>query len=170
MPYSVSTGKMKVADAINEMIDRSDFRILDLGCGSGTYSKLIRKECIKTGVDAVDYRQRFGLDSLYHEFDVHDIRDIDFLKTLGKFDLVIMGDVLEHMTYQWARLVLNAIEKQTRCVIVAVPFMWKQGDKINKWEKHEQDDLTEAVFLKRYPEFAPMFIYKRYGYFIWRCD
>ena len=168
MPYSINTGKAKVADEINGMIHGESFRILDLGCGSGAYAKLIRKPCVKIGVDAVDYKQRFGLDALYDEFYVHDIRDINFLKTLGIFDLVIMGDVLEHLNYQWARAVLNQIEKQSKCVLIAVPFMWKQDGRINKWEKHEQDDLTEDIFLKRYSEFKPLSIYKNYGYFVWR--
>ena len=87
----------------------------------------------------------------------------------GHYDLVLFGDVIEHMTVEDAQKVLAYAREHSDMVIVAVPFLFKQ-DAIygNPYERHIQDDLTNQLFLERYPNFEPIILYPKYGYYVWR--
>ncbi len=177
MPSSATEGKANIKKMINKMIANEKFKFLDLGCGRGTYSRLIEKPCYRVGVDAMDYREKFELDKWYDKFVQHDIRDTAFLKTLGKYDLIIAGDVLEHMTVEEARKVIDTIKEMAEVVIIALPFEYPQYRKNNHWENHVQDDLTPALVKERYPEFVTISLHRSkqppwngkyfYGYYIW---
>lgn len=181
MPSSATEGKTKIKKIMNALIHSSEFKMLDLGCGRGTYGRLIEKPCHKVAVDAMDYREKFSLMDFYDEFYQHDIRDTDFLLSLGKFDLITAGDVLEHMTVSDAQRVLKTMEEMARFVIVAVPFMYPQkGRGGNHWEDHLQPDLTSQNMRERYPSLVPIAIYNRktapwngaefYGYYMYSTE
>ena len=178
MPSSTNLGKPKAKKYIEELIGNNDsFRILDLGCGRGTYGRLIQKPFYGVAVDAMPYKDKFELLKFYDEFHQFDICDIDKIKKLGEFDLAIMGDVLEHLYFEEARSVLDQLEKQCKYILVAVPFMYWQWGQKNHYENHLQPDLTEKVFSERYPEFKVLKICHSknegdYAYYIWesaRC-
>ena len=178
MSSSTSAGKQYIKKVINGIINQND-RVLDLGCGRGTYARLIDKECYKVGVDAVDYEKRFGLSEWYNEFHIRDIRDTDFIRQLGRFKIAIAGDVLEHLKYEDARKVLTVMEEVSEVCIVAFPYIYEQKA-IGKgnWEFHEQSDLTREIIGERYPELMVIKEYKKkcapwnggafYGYYIWK--
>ena len=86
------------------------------------------------------YRQGFAAD----------IRDFEY----DWYDLIIFGDVIEHMTVEQAQAVLAYAWPRCRDMIVAVPWLYKQ-DAIygNPYERHIQDDLTPELFAQRYPGF-----------------
>ena len=86
----------------------------------------------------------------YDNVFVGDIKDYKY----DWYDLIIFGDVIEHMTVEDAQQVLRYAWTRCRDMIVAVPWLYKQ-DAIygNKWEIHIQDDLTPALFEERYPGF-----------------
>lgn len=173
MPSSTEAGKPMIKKIINAMIDSSDFRILDVGCGKGTYGKLIEKPCKKVALDAVDYSQKFGLLNIYDRFVVADVKNQEAVESLGYFNLVIMGDVLEHLTFSEARETLDFLEEMSEAIIVAVPYLYPQDGGKNHWETHKQPELTRNLFLERYPEFTLIKEYTHkgmpfYGYFIWR--
>ena len=88
------------------------------------------------------------------------------------YKLVIFGDVIEHMDTPEAQSVLQyAQDGHADNIIVAVPFLYPQGAIYgNPYEVHKQPDLTHEIFMKRYPGFEPLFIYDRYGYYIWRAN
>lgn len=184
MPSSESAGKKKIAKFMNsylvEVFNKTG-RIpvtLDIGCGKGIYGKLITCDCYKLAIDGMDYWDKFGLKRYYANFWQKDMRDIAFIRELAKrtggFDLVTMGDVLEHVTYREAREVLDCLEDVSKMILVAVPYLYPQDWENNPWEKHWQDDLTPEVFRVRYPEFELYSLHKRrngtpfYGYYIWR--
>lgn len=181
MSSSATAGKAKMAKMINKLITSSDFRILDLGCGRGTYARLINKPCYKIAIDAVDYTEKFELLKWYDKFYQHDIRDIEFLKKFYPIDLSIAGDVLEHMTVKDAQKVLATMQEISETVIVALPYTYEQkGRGGNHWEDHIQSDLTPELVRKRYPSLFPVSIHNRkaspwnggpfYGYYVWRKD
>lgn len=177
MPWSIDEGKQQIKEVLNDLIRSPETRVLDLGCGRGTYARLIEKPCYKIGVDAVDYYREYALMMVYDKFLLHDIRDTDWLKTCVKAEICVCGDVLEHLSIKDARAVLDTLESFSEAVIVALPFEWKQND-WNGYEGHIQDDLTPAVVAERYPELEPLFIFNSeeapwkgrayYGYYIWR--
>lgn len=160
---------------INNLITNDDFRVLDLGCGKGTYGSLITKPCKKIAVDVVDYESKFGLKKIYDKFVVANILDKQTVESLGCFDLIILGDVLEHLTKEEARFALDYLEKMTKIIIVAVPYLYPQNGGKNHWETHKQPELTRNLFLERYSEFKLLKEYSKkqepfYGYFVWRID
>lgn len=71
------------------------------------------------------------------------------------YDLIIFGDVLEHMTVENAQAVLRWAKTRCYDMIIGVPFLYYQ-DAIygNPYEKHIQDDLTPELFDERYPGYT----------------
>lgn len=70
------------------------------------------------------------------------------------YDLIIFGDVIEHMSVEKAQAVLEFARPRCKDMVIGVPFLYKQ-DAIygNPWEVHVQDDLTRELFTERYPGF-----------------
>lgn len=110
-------------------------RVLDIGAGSGTYADLIQR----TGGERPRHRRphltameihepyvaRFKLLEKYDEVIVGDART----NPLPQAEVVILGDVLEHMTLPEAvRLWEKARRAATAAVILSLPIVeWPQG-------------------------------------------
>ena len=76
-------------------------RILDVGCGYGKYGVLLREYLDPTpivdGVEAWEpYVTPHRLTGIYDTLYVQDILNMD-QQTLDLYDMVVMGDVIEHM-------------------------------------------------------------------------
>ena len=82
------------------------------------------------------------------------------------YDLIIFGDVIEHMSVENAQKVLEYAKPQCEDMIVAVPYLYRQDEIYgNPWEKHIQNDLTDKIFNQRYKGFAPLWKNNEYGYY-----
>lgn len=80
-----------------------------------------------------------------------DIIDFEF----RWYDLVIFGDVLEHMSVSDAQTVLAYARKHSSDYVVGVPFLYPQAAIYgNPYEVHVQDDLTPELFAERYGDHA----------------
>ena len=96
------------------------------------------------------------------------IKDIaDFHYDYGRYDLIIFGDVLEHMPVEKAQAVLKYAEPRCKDLIIGIPFLYTQGAIYgNPWEEHIQNDLTPELFDERYPGYEliirPMWEYAYY--------
>ena len=138
--------------------------ILDVGIGCGTYWDLLNGkfknidgvEVFKPNIDQLQgkkYREIFNVD----------IKDFKY----DYYDLVIFGDILEHLTIEDAKSVLDYAFKHSKNVIVAVPYMYEQDEIYgNKYEKHLQPDLTSSIMIERYPELTLLYGDNLYGYYI----
>lgn len=173
MPTSTSQGKPKAKRWIESLIKDESFRILDLGCGRGTYGRLIEKPFYGVAVDAMPYKEKYSLMNFYKEFHQFDIRETEKIVQLGNFDLAIMGDVLEHLYFEEARELLDQLEKQCQNILVAVPYKYYQWGLRNHFENHLQPDLDDKIFHERYPEFTLLIKCHSktsgdYAYFVWR--
>jgi 2-polyprenyl-3-methyl-5-hydroxy-6-metoxy-1,4-benzoquinol methylase len=129
--------------------------ILDVGPGIGKYARLLRAG--HPNLDAVEifapYVEMFGLRALYRSVFIGDVRTFD----LTPYSMVIIGDVLEHLSIGDARAVLA----RCRRALVQVPYLYPQGTIYdNPAETHLQPDLTEKVMAERYPELTPLFVYQ----------
>lgn len=70
------------------------------------------------------------------------------------YDLIIFGDVLEHLTVDEAQCALQYAYPRCEDMIIGIPFLYKQDEIYgNPYERHIQDDLTPELFEKRYPGF-----------------
>lgn len=81
------------------------------------------------------------------------------------YDVIIFGDVIEHMTVEDAQQTLDYAHDRCKDMIIAVPYLYKQ-DPIygNPWEKHIQDDLTRELFMERYPGYEELEVFRGYTY------
>lgn len=127
-----------------------DSTILDIGCGHGFYFKLLNHHFKK--FDAVEiwepYIEEYKLNDLYDNVFNVNILDFEF----DYYDIIIMGDILEHLSREDASNLLNKIKDKCKELIVVVPYYLPQDEVFgNKYEIHLQPDLDDEIMLKYYP-------------------
>jgi len=163
MAYSYDYFKEDVKRYIENNFDY-DIEILDVGAGSGTYQKLLPNyknidaiEVYEPYIDYFDLRKRYRL--VYNE-------NITSFK-YSYYDLIIFGDIIEHLDVNDAKNVLEYAYNHCKEMIVAIPYQYKQ-DVVddNIYEIHKQDDLTNEIFLERYPYMKLLYNNEYYGYYI----
>jgi len=95
--------------------------VLDVGPGWATYSKLLKKagqlwDCVEIHEP---YVKRFKLNEHYENIHVSNILDFAWEK---RYDAVIFGDVLEHLTKENAVAALLAAGMHSDYVIISLPL------------------------------------------------
>lgn len=122
MPSSVDIGK----DLIRAWVQSRDDiqRILDFGPGMGTYRRLLGPGYDWTGIEVWEpYVGRYDLGALYNRILVGDLRTVEWPDA----DLLIFGDVLEHLPKEDAVAVIER-SKAYPHLIVSIPLgEWPQG-------------------------------------------
>lgn len=133
--------------------------VLDVGACDGCWRRLL----LEYKMDAVEiYRPYAERLRLYDRIFVCDISDLQY----DHYDLIIFGDVIEHMTIEAAQKALAYAYDRCQDMIIAVPYLYKQGEVDgNPYQRHIQDDLTPEVFAERYSGFTPLWHNKRYCYY-----
>lgn len=96
--------------------------ILDIGAGSGTYSRLWRDRLPAdvrwTALEVhAPYIERYRLHDLYDEVMIADARD-----GLVPADLALLGDVVEHMAMDDGRALLRAAMACCHALVVSIPL------------------------------------------------
>lgn len=137
---------------------------LDVGACDGKWSKLLGDWLIMDAVEIYGPNiLKHHLRDKYRQVYNEDVRTL----TYGDgYDLIIFGDVLEHMSVEDAQRVLAYAWDRCEDLIVAVPYEWVNRSHYgNPYEVHVQDDLTPKNVLERYPQLKPAFISERYGYY-----
>jgi hypothetical protein len=167
MPYSYPLFKEEVKQHILEHTHENS-NILDIGIGSGIYSDLLKHH--RNNMDGVEiflpYIEQFGLTRKYNTIYNQNILTLD-QQLLLSYDYFIMGDVVEHLSYDDAIKFLTFIHTANKKMLVAVPYMYPQGEHYgNVHETHLQPDLTEQVVELRYPMLQVLFSDANYGYFV----
>jgi hypothetical protein len=170
MPHSYPEFKPEIREHFIKYIPKKS-KILDVGPGSGTYSDVLNSlgyeiDCLEIWAPYID---QFNLKSKYNKVIVGDIRYFD----ISGYDYIIMGDVLEHLTFNEAAIVLEQMEINNIKCLVAVPYNYTQGVyEGNEYETHLQPDLTPENVLIRYPNLKVFNICSSndnipfYGYYI----
>ena len=130
MPTSAEQGKAFARDVVLAL-DPPPQTVLDVGAGSGTWAALLRADLVPSSWTAVEihepYVARFKLNDWYDNVVVGDVRllvdDVDLAA-----DLVILGDVLEHMPALDAVTLLRRLAPLARHLLVSLPVrVWEQG-------------------------------------------
>lgn len=83
-------------------------RVLEIGCGEGgVLAAFIKKDCIGVGVELHEIRLQLAYELLQNEiaekkitFIANDIYKVTEQETGGRFDIIIMKDVIEHIHNQ----------------------------------------------------------------------
>jgi SAM-dependent methyltransferase len=123
--------------------------VLDLGCGYGKWGYLVR-ECLdfiprrlereqwQTRIDGIDaFRAESPLlDWIYDDYRITNILDV--ADSLRDYDLVILGDVIEHLEKVDGERLLEQLRARNGCVLVNTPRIWFEQDAIagNPFERH----------------------------------
>lgn len=137
MATSDAWGKEWISSCFDKLSDDAVVTsVVDIGCGDGTYSRLMRRNAqFWTGIEVWGpYVEEFKLRELYDQVIVSDARFID----PGMFaaDVVILGDVLEHMNEYEGMCLLSDILKANSTfngltVIICVPMLHLEQDAVN---------------------------------------
>ena len=165
MPNSYTYFKPEIKQWIIDNIPNSK-RILDVGPGQGTYSDLLRDHGYR--IDAVEiwapYVDQFNLRSKYDNVYIADIREFN----IEDYDFIILGDVLEHLSTEDAKRLIDKILFSEMGCLVAIPYMMPQdgAEYGNEHETHLQPDLTPQVMMDRYPSLVKLYDNQWYGYYI----
>jgi glycosyltransferase involved in cell wall biosynthesis len=139
MPFSSESGKPFIKDLV---LGVKHDKILDVGCGSGTYAKMFPDSHL-TGIEVWrPYVDQYGLSNLYDRLIVEDARTWVFD---DQYDLAIAGDVLEHMTPKEAVDLVEKLKKFAKNVIISIPIGHYPQDEYegNPYEKHIKDDWSD---------------------------
>ena len=156
MPTSSPSGKKKIRQWVSTLQVN---RVLDVGCGEGTYPKLL-KDTYKIlenaewwGIEAwTKYIEEFNLHQLYDVVLNDDARKIQWDK-LPTFDLVIFGDVLEHMTKEESQSLVSSALSKSHYVIISIPIVHSPQDAVdgNPFEIHVKDNWSHPEVLESFP-------------------
>ena len=146
---------MGFSDPINKpwtqekIIELKPTTVLDVGAGQGVFLDLIIQG-LGAGVivNAVEvwqpYIDQFDLENRYDKLFAMDVKNM----TNFAYDLVILGDVLEHMSEQSAVELWDRISQQAKYAIISIPIIHYHQDAINgnPYEIHVEEDWnTERV-------------------------
>jgi 2-polyprenyl-3-methyl-5-hydroxy-6-metoxy-1,4-benzoquinol methylase len=172
MPTSSNKGKKDFIRWISEIEDIT--LILDVGCGEGTYPKLFKEKNLTTtatrwyGIEAwKDYISEFNLPELYNVILNQDARTLDWAK-LPKFDLVIFGDVLEHMTKEESVTLVSKALDHSKFVFISIPVVHSPQGEVNgnPYEAHIKDDWTHEEVLSTFPFITKSHVAKKIGVYL----
>lgn len=145
VPYSDSQGKDVALEWYRKIAPET---VLDVGAGSGTYAQLMRPAhgACWTAVEAWEpYLAQFGLFGQYDAVITADARGLG--APIFAVDLVIAGDVLEHMTREDAQGVLSRIRQTAGNLIVSIPVLHLDQDAVNgnPYERHIDHWSADAM-------------------------
>ena len=153
---SNTNGKDFIAQWIRQNFPKGT-TCLDVGACDGMWFNLLG-----------DYLKMDGCEIYKPNIDTHQLRDkydyvfsgdiSDYWYGRNLYDLIIFGDVIEHMTVPKAQQVLDYAYTRCKDIIIAVPYLYPQGEIYgNKYERHIQSELTEDIFQLRYPGYEILY-------------
>lgn len=170
MPFSDAQGKDTALDWYRQI---QPVTVVDIGAGCGTYARLMRPAHAGhwTAIEAWEpYAARFDLIDHYDEICIADARDLG--SPIFAADLVIAGDVLEHMTREEARGLLVRIRQTAANLIVSIPVLHlDQGDVFgNPYERHIDHWTADAMRAELGSGVVAEWIGSVLGYWWWKRE
>lgn len=160
---SYEKGKAEVLAYIKKSFKEGQ-TCLDVGACDGKWGKLLNGYLATDAVEIFKPNiEKHDLKSIYRRVFEGGIQDYEY----EWYDLIIFGDVIEHLTVSDAQRVLKYAYTRCSDLIIAVPYLYTQGELYgNPWERHIQNDLTDKLFNERYPGFEHLLpIESDYAYY-----
>lgn len=158
-------GKQQVKEKILEIFPETPIRILDIGAGIGIYADYLEKICVIDAIEIYEpYVLKCNLNEKYHQVFICNALDFDY--KIDEYDVVILGDIIEHLSIDNAKKLLNNIYDKFKLIILSIPYETTQNIRgENIYQRHLQDDLTHEKFNERYPGFEVLIKGPKYGYY-----
>ena len=127
--------------------------VLDIGPGEGTYGRMRGPNQDWEAVEIFEpYVARYNLTSIYDDVIIGD--GLEFLeRTYDKWDLIIMGDVVEHLVKEDGYRIMRLALQRADYVLVVMPHgEYKQGpmegnaheEHLATWETEEMLEFAGA--------------------------
>ena len=135
-------GKSWIHDRVVALAVDGPLEVVDVGPGVGTYAKLLRGPAVSriVGIEVYEpYVQTYRLREYYDDVVVGDVREVP----IPACDVVVLGDVVEHMSEDDALAVWEAAAVAARrAVYLSIPIVhYPQGEiEGNAHEVHVVDD------------------------------
>lgn len=173
MPTSDAEGKEWARDLIAGLAPST---VVDIGPGEGTYVRLARDVtpgCRWIGVEAwAPYITEYDLFDAYDWVIVSDARHLDPYTIVRRPDLVILADVLEHMTHVEAKGVLARMRDWAEHVLVSVPLAHHdQGAEGGNWfEIHREHWSSREMRAELGPGLVDAHEGRVLGYYLWSAE
>lgn len=132
MPVSI---QVQITHCLNKIIQLQPQSVLDVGCGFGKWGYLCReyldvfpgrpfKDQWTTRIDAIEFFEPYIMEHqrfLYSNIMIGDVRDL--CKQIDNYDLIIAGDVIEHMFKDEAEAVVETLyAKSNKLLMVNIPI------------------------------------------------
>lgn len=149
MPYSDSSNTEWTLWLFDQLKPKT---IIDIGPGAGKYGKLAKQYDKNIHITAVEiwapYIETFNLNSIYDVIDICDAR----IYPKYSADLVIFGDILEHMKKEDAVKIWNKTKNEAKSAMISIPVIhFPQGtDHGNPFEAHIEDHWEHEDVLKTF--------------------
>jgi SAM-dependent methyltransferase len=155
VPHSSREGKEWSAERVTGLAPR---RILDVGPGVGTYTNLLRPLLPGSHWTGLEihrpYAERYELADLYDELTIGDVRAFDWCAA-GDWDLVIFGDVLEHLDLPDAMRVWRKARRHSRHVLASLPIVeYPQGECDGNPHESHRVTYDHALAMRAFPGIA----------------
>ena len=176
MPTSDGENKPKVLEWFKQIKPKT---VLDIGAGEGTYAKLVVSAGIEvqsywTAIEAwAPYVSNYKLMDWYNNVIIGDACYIDYRKVNnGHSDLVIAGDVLEHMTKTESKELIAELKNHASNIIISIPLLHLDQEpyKGNWFERH----IDHWHFEEMKEELGPLLVEAvegpTLGYFWWSAQ
>jgi len=158
---STWVGKAEIKTFLQRYL-KPGMKICDMGAGSGTYYNILGNNYEWTAVE-IWHDAAEALKKNYNY--VYEQHICDFVYPQN-YDLVIFGDVLEHLTVKDAQYAVQEAEHHSKAILIAIPYLYKQGAIYgNNAEIHLQDNLTPKLFKERYPGYQIIYGNKNLAYY-----
>ena len=113
---------------INKIISKPSSTIIDFGAGEGKWGKLLKTHVAHiSGIEAWQaYIIKFNLKKYYDSLYNLDLRSMDFSNEEGfilgqRYDIAILGDVLEHVSRDEAIEFLNKLKSKVNTIYLTIP-------------------------------------------------
>lgn len=162
MLHGMSTvaGKNEIKKFLQPKL-RDGMKICDMGPGTGTYRRLLGDNFEWTGVE-IWHETAQELKTIYNHIYEMDMRNFNYPED---YDLVIFGDVLEHMTIEEAQECIRRARLHSKMIIVAFPYNTIQNAIYgNPNEEHIQYNFSPEKFDQHYPGFKRIYYAEQYQY------
>jgi predicted TPR repeat methyltransferase len=145
MGFSAKQGKKEIVQWVDNDKD-SISSILDIGPGQGTYFNLLSpmKQFLWEGIEAwKPYIEKFQLEKKYNKIYNEDARNFNWDEKF--YDLIIAGDILEHMSKEDAVILVENCLNHSKQLIISIPIVYMpQGElENNPFEVHVKPDWSD---------------------------
>lgn len=146
-------GGLLVQDVVRMTFWDRKSEILDVGPGFGKYRYLLPEYPMDACEiwEAAIYEKNIG--SIYRKLYLGDICDFVNSPEWYPYDLVIMGDVFEHIERKKARAAVSRILDTCQDLFIITPYECPQGiEEGNPYQVHIQKDLTPEIMEQEFPD------------------